>query len=73
MGYTLQGPCYLIRDEHNREIRVRKQRRDISEYSFVNRTIKLWNQLPAEALATLPCKSHTFKKRGRKINISEEK
>ena len=73
IGYRLQGPCYLIGDEHSRKIRVRKQRRDISKYSFINRTIKLWNQLTAEALATVPCKSNLFKKRVRKIIISEEK
>jgi len=41
--------------------------------SFVYRTIKLWNQLPAEALATATCKSHVFRKRDRKVIISEEK
>jgi hypothetical protein len=30
----------------------RKQRMDIRKYSFVNRTIKNWNQLPAEVLGT---------------------
>jgi len=29
---------------------------DISKYSFVNRTITLWNQLSAVALVTFPCK-----------------
>jgi hypothetical protein len=28
---------------------------DIGKYSFVNRTIKNWNQLPAEVLGTFPC------------------
>jgi len=27
---------------------------DIRKYSFVNRTIQDWNQLPAEVLGTLP-------------------
>jgi hypothetical protein len=31
--------------------------RDI-ENSFVNRTIKLWNELPADALATFPFRAH---------------
>ena len=35
---------------------------DIGEYSFVNWIIKLWNQLPAEALETFPYKSHIFRK-----------
>ena len=46
---------------------------DIGKYSFVNRTTYLWNQLPAEALATSPCKSLIFRKRVRKVIISEEK
>jgi len=48
-------------------------RTDIGKYSNVNRTIKLWNPLAAEMLATLNCKSHTFRKRVRKVNISGEK
>jgi hypothetical protein len=28
-------------------------KRHIGKYSFVNRTIQLWNQLPADALGTL--------------------
>ena len=52
--------CYLSRDDHDRKIWARKQRTDIGKYSFVNRTVKLWNQLPAEALATFRCKSHIF-------------
>jgi hypothetical protein len=41
---------------HDRKIRNRKQKTDIGKYSFVNRTIQLWNQLPADALGTLSCK-----------------
>jgi hypothetical protein len=69
----LQGPCYLSRDDHDWKIRTRKQRTDIGKYSFVNRTIKLWNNLPAEALVTFPCKPHIFRKRVRKLNTSEAK
>jgi hypothetical protein len=56
-----------------RKIRARKQRRDVGTYSFVNRTIKLWNQLPAEALATFPFKPRVFRKRVREVIISEAK
>jgi hypothetical protein len=52
---------------------VRKQRTKIDKYSFVNRKIKLWNQLPAKALEAFPCKSHTFRKRVRKVVITEKK
>jgi len=51
-GDKLIGPSYLNRDDHDHKIRARKQRTDIGKYSFVNRTIKLWNQLPAEVLVT---------------------
>jgi len=42
---------------------------DIGKYSFVNRTVQHWNQLPAEVLETVPCKPVTFKKRVRKVII----
>ena len=70
IGDRLQGPCYLSRDDHDRKIRARKQRTYIGKYSFANRAIKLWNQLPAETLATFACKSHSFRKRVRKVITS---
>ena len=73
MGGRLKGPWYLNSVDHDRKIRARKQRTYIGKYSFVNRTIKLWNQLPAEALATFHSKSHIFRKRIRKVIIGEEK
>ena len=59
----------LSRVDHERKIRSRRQRTDIGKYSFVNRTIQHWNQLPAEVLEILPCKPTTFKKRVRKVII----
>jgi hypothetical protein len=47
----------------------RKQRTDIGKYSFVNRTIKNWNQLLAGALGTFLCKPKNFRKRVRKAII----
>jgi hypothetical protein len=58
-GNRLRGTCYRSRDDHDRKIMARKQRTDIGKYSCVYRTIKLWNQLPAEALATVHC-NHMF-------------
>jgi len=49
-------------------MRGRKQRTVIGKYSFVNRTIKKWNQLPAEALWTFPCKPKIFRNRKAVIN-----
>jgi hypothetical protein len=50
----------------------RKQWTDIGKYSFVNRTIQLWNQLPENALRTLSCKPSSFRKSVRKV-INEAK
>jgi len=48
IGDRLQRPNYLSRMDHEWKIRNRRQRTDIGKYSFVNRTIRLWNWLPAE-------------------------
>jgi len=61
------------RDNYDRKISASKQRTDIGKHSFVNRKIKLWNQLPAETLVTFLCKSHIFIKRVREVIIIEEK
>jgi len=54
------------------KIRKRRQRTDIGIYSFVKRTIQLWNKLPMNALGTFPSKPSTFRKRVGKV-ISEVK
>jgi len=46
------------------------QERISGSIPFVNRTIKNWNQLPAEALGTFPCKPKTFRKTVRKAVIN---
>jgi hypothetical protein len=67
IGDRLENPCYLSRIDHDRKIRSRKQKTDTGKYSFVNRTIQLWNQLPADVLWTLSCKPSSFRKRVRKV------
>jgi hypothetical protein len=57
----------LSKVDHDRKIRSRKQKKDIGKYSFVNRTIQLWNQLPADPLGSFSCKSSNFRKRVRKV------
>ena len=69
IGDRLERPHYLSRVDHERKIRSRRQRTDIGKYSFVNRTIQHWNQLPAEVSGFLPCKPITFRKRVRKVII----
>jgi hypothetical protein len=63
----LQRPCYLSRVDHDKKIRSRKLRTDIGKYVFVNRIIQLWNQLPADALGPLSCKTRNFRNRLRKV------
>ena len=65
----LERPHYLSRVDHERKSRSRRQRTDIVKYSFVNRTIQHWNQLPAEVLGILPCKPITFKEGVKKVII----
>jgi hypothetical protein len=47
-----------------------RSKEHIGKYSFVNRTIKNWNQLPAEALGYFPCKPKIFRNRVRKAVIN---
>jgi hypothetical protein len=54
--YRLRRAYCLSWVDNVRKVRDRKQRTDIGNYSFVNRTVKSWIQLPAEALGTFPCK-----------------
>jgi hypothetical protein len=53
ISYGLQQPRYLNRVHHGRRIRSRKQETDIGKYSFVNRAIQLWDQLPEGTLGAL--------------------
>jgi hypothetical protein len=69
IGDRLQRPHHLSRVDHDWKIRSRRQKTDMGKYSFVNKTIRHWNQLPAEVLGTLLCKPITFKKRVRKAMV----
>jgi hypothetical protein len=44
-----------------------ESKRHIGKYSFVNRTIQFWNQLPADVLGIPSCKPSNFRKRVRKV------
>jgi hypothetical protein len=63
----LENPSCLSRVDHKRKIGSGKQKTDIGKHSFVNRTIQLRNQLPADVLGTLSCKPSNFRKRVRKV------
>jgi hypothetical protein len=66
----LLKPSYLSKDDHNRKIRTTKQT-DVAKYSFLNRTIRSWNQLPAGLQASFPCKINTFRKRVKNVVTSK--
>jgi len=78
IGDRLRRPYYLSTVDHIWKVRDRKQRTDIGKYSFVNRVIKNWNQLPAEGLGAFHSKPTIFGKRVRKeitsgMNRTEKK
>jgi hypothetical protein len=58
---------HLSRDDYNWKIRTRKQRTDVCKYSFVNRTLKSWNQIPAGLIASFPHKLGKFRKRVKNV------
>jgi len=60
----LQRPNYLSKVDHEWKVRKRRQKTDIGKYSFVNKTIHLWNRLPAEILGTLLSKPTAFRNKG---------
>jgi len=68
-GDRLQVPSYL--SSVDRYWKIRKQRPDIGKYSFVNRSITDWNQLPEGAIGTSHGKTHIFKTRVKNVKTSE--
>jgi hypothetical protein len=67
IGGSLQASSYLSRVDYNWKNKAIKQRTDVGEYSFVNKTITDRNQLPELAIGTSYSKMHIFKKRVRKV------
>ena len=70
IGDRLQAPSYSSRVDHHWKIGARKQRTDIGKYSFVNRSITYWNQLPEGAIGNSHGKTHISKTRVRKVQNS---
>jgi len=67
IGDRIQAPSYLSRVDHHWKIRARKQRRDIGKYSFLNRSITDWIQLPEVEIGASHSKNHIFKTRVREV------
>ena len=61
IGRRLDGPTYFSRGDHRHKINTRKQRTDVGKFSFLNRTIDDWNQLPAAAFEGCPLTIKRFK------------
>jgi hypothetical protein len=62
IGDRIQAPYYLSRVDHFWKIRARKIRTDVGNFSFVNRTIADWNQLPEGVIGTY--RQNTYLERG---------
>lgn len=59
----LDKPDYFNRFDHKYKIRTRIQRTDVGKFSFVNRTIVDWNDLPATVFEPFPCSARGFRKK----------
>jgi hypothetical protein len=69
----LQTTRYLSMVDHDWKFWARKQRTDISKYSFVNRTVTEWIQLIEGEIATPNCNTYSYIKRVSKVMTSEAK
>jgi hypothetical protein len=69
----LQAPSYLIRVNHNWEIRTRKKRTDFGKFSIENRNITDWNQLTEWEIEALTSNTCSFRKGVRKVITSVAK
>lgn len=50
----LEKPTYYGRNDHDFKIKCRKQKTDVGKFSFLNRTINDWNDLPAAVFEGCP-------------------
>ncbi|KAJ4430057.1 hypothetical protein ANN_22265 [Periplaneta americana] len=50
----LEKPTYYGRNDHDFKIKCRKQKTDVGKFSFLNRTINDWNDLPASVFEGCP-------------------
>jgi hypothetical protein len=67
--HRLQRSHYLNKVDHEQKIRGRRQIKGKGKFSFMNRTIQDRNQLPADVLGTLHCKTNTLEKTASKAII----
>jgi hypothetical protein len=60
-------PTYYGRGDHRFKIKLRQQRTDVGKFSFLNRTIVDWNQLPATAFESSRLNLYRLKRNLRKL------
>jgi hypothetical protein len=58
----LYMPTYYGRGDHRFKIKLRQQQTDVGKFSFLNRTIVDWNQLPAAVFEGSPMNLCKFKR-----------
>jgi hypothetical protein len=63
----LYMPTYYGRGDHRFKIKLRQQLTDVGKFSFLNRTIVDWNELPAAAFEGSPLNLCRFKRNLRKL------
>jgi len=63
--YSSTGPYIIVLN--------RKQRTDVGEYSFVNRTITDWNQLTEGEIGAITSNTYSFRQRVREVITSAVK
>jgi hypothetical protein len=61
IGDRLERPYYMSRVDHECKIRNRMQSTDIGKYSFVNKSIRIFNGLPEKIVGYLPFKPNILK------------
>ncbi len=59
----LGSPSRVGRNDHTCKIKSRGQRSDVGKYSYVNRTIKNWNEIPAAVVEPFPGSVGVFRRR----------
>ena len=61
-GKDIAKPSFVGKNDHQFKIKCRSQRTNAKQFSFLNRTIMDWNDLPAKLFEPFPKNLHIFKK-----------
>ena len=67
LNNKLREPDYIGRNDHKHKIATLKQRTDICKFSFLNRGIVEWNNLPEEVFEPFPPSCNVFLNRIKRV------